>query len=639
MTIKIKFWFPLFKCPKKINKLLMFFYLLGLSLSSQFPADFLFRMHDHDGWFGPKTLFDGYSGHLLRIPDDVNLENFFSKPRSRPEVLVIPMALLTVTDLDKIISLYKPRPYLQGFIVIPNDTLVISPDVPFPNKQYSSYQPPEDFKWNPVATSMVTQKYEFPIVYPPQSEVKNLIEHMKYYGSKAGVYLRIYMLSRGNSKRCLKDESCQFLGGLTLYGSFGKDYGSVNEKQKAVWAIASYDSYGLFPYAHVGADYSISGFITLLGAIESFKDIDWTKAKRPLRFAFFDGEEVGYLGSTKFLRDVTEPFNCQKRDGNTCLQPYRLDFGFESVSPDDFGTVIEVKSVAKAKNLYVHTNRNGKGLNISLPATDSTLSVEMADQSLPGIPPSSVNTFIKKFPDIEHAVLTSYKGKFPTDNRYGSPSDVEYNSDDITKASQTLVKILYDLCGIDSGNPVPTVNKTIISELMKGFVTNPSSSDYMQSLFPNSRLPTDHVSLYSGPYNEYTLDLKQLVVKEVLADTLATANNVTSIKCTSNDQCSNLGLACSSKLGVCINYTMNMHPAYSDAFEWDEDKWEMKVVNESKALPFECEANWDSPDLQYITLPALWTGRITAGIGILLWVVLAILLNIFWNYNLNFLQK
>lgn len=617
----------------------MFFALLGLSLSSQFPADFLFRMHDHNGWFGPKTLFDGYSGHLIRLPEDANLDKFFSKKRSRPEVIVIPMSLLTTANLDKIVSLYKPRPYLQGFIVLPNSSIVVSPDVPFPNKQYSSYQPPDDFNWNPTATSMVTKKYEFPIVFPPQSEADNLVEHMKYYGSKAGVYLRIYMLSRGNSKKCLKDESCQFLGGLTLYGSFGQNYEATNDK-KAVWAIANYDSYGLFPYAHVGADYSISGFIALLGALESFKNINWNKAKRPLRFAFFDGEEVGYLGSSKFLRDITVPFTCQKRDGNTCLQPYRLDYGFQRVSPEDFGTVIEIKSVANAENLYVHTNRNGKGLQITLPATDDTLSVEMADQSLPGVPPSSVNTFINKFPNIEHAVLTSYKGTFPTDNCYGSPTDVKYDVQSVKKASQTLVKILYDLCGIDSSvNELPKVNETIISELMQGFVTNPSSSTYMQSLFPTSRLPTDHVSLYSGPYNQYTLDLKQLVVKEVLADTLATANNVTKIQCTSNDQCSSIGMACSRNLGVCINYTMNMHPAYSDAFEWDEDKWEMKVVNESKALPFECEANWDSPDLQYITLPALWTGRITAGIGILLWVVLAVLLNIFWNHNLNYLQK
>lgn len=618
----------------------MIFVFFGLALSNQFPADFLFRMHDHTGWFGPKTLFDGYSGHLLRLYENISIENFFSEKRPRPEVLVIPMSFLKVATIDKIISLYKPRPYLQGFIVIPDDSYDVSADVPFPNKKYSSYQPPEGFNWNPTATSMITQRYEFPIVYPPQAEVKNLLSHMKYYGSKAGAYLRIYMLSRGNSKKCLKDESCQFLGGLSLYGSFGKDYYSTNS-QKSVWAIANYDSYGLFPYAHVGADYSISGFVTLLAALESFKNVDWKKAKRQLRFAFFDAEEVGYLGSTKFLRDVTEPFNCKKKDGNTCLQPYRLDFGFQSVSPDDFGTIIEVKSVAKADHLYIHTNKNGRefGKTLVKSAANGTLPIEMADDSLPGVPPSSTNSFIKKFPNIQHAVLTSYKGKFPDDNRYGSPSDVEYDPEAVVKASQTLVKVLYDLCEIDQSVQLPKVNETIITELMEGFVKNPSVSTYIQSLFPTSRLPTDHVSLYSGPYNQYTLELKQLIVREVLADSLAAANNITSIKCESNNQCSGLGLACSTNLGVCINYTMNMHPAYSDAFEWDEDKWEMKVVNESSALPFECEANWDSPDLQYITLPSLWTGRITVGIGILLWVLLAVLLNIFWNYNLNFLQK
>lgn len=609
----------------------MLLLFLQFIVSEQFPADFLFRMHNHTGWYGPKTLFDGYSGKLVKISAETNLEQFFSAKRKYPEVLVIPLALLKTEIIDKIESLYRPKPYLQGFIVLNDDSVQHSAGDPFPNKKYSSYDA-GDFAWNPVATSMIEQKYEFPIVYPPKSEAQKLIKHMEYYGSKAGAYLRIYMLSRGSSKQCIKDDSCAILGGLSLYGSFTDNYKSNN----AVWAIANYDTFGLFPYSHVGADYSISGFVALLAALESFKNIDWSQADKPLRFAFFDGEEVGYLGSTRFLDEVID-FKCKSQSDNGCESPYRLDMGFESVNPEDFNTAIEIKSVATANSLYVHTNKNGREFGKSLvqsQSSDSPLPVEMADESLPGVPPSSTNTFIKKFPTIKHAVLTGYQGKFPEDNRYGYPSEVVYDADAITKASQTLVATLHKLCGVKE--EVPKVNSTIVSELMKGLVNAPADSEYMASLFPNARLPTDHVSLYTAVYRPYTLELKQQLVIEILKDSIA--SNVTTIRCQQQQDCSHYGLSCSKTRGVCINYTMNMHPAYSEAFEYTSD-YETEIVNSSEVLPFECEANWASPDLQFVTLPSLWTGRITVGIGLILWVVLAVLLVNFWNYNVAYLHE
>ncbi|OHS96469.1 hypothetical protein TRFO_37361 [Tritrichomonas foetus] len=609
----------------------MIFLLLQGILSQQFAADFLFRMHNHESWVGPKTKFDGYSGRILQINENTNIENLLSNKRPYPEVIVIPLGLMKDEIINKIIELYTPKPYLQGFVVTNDDSVDYSADVPFPNRQYMSYTAPDDFQWNPRATSMVQHIYDFPFIYPPKAEVENLEAHIKKYGSKAGIYIRVYMLSRGNSKKCLKASDCQMVGGLSMYGSFNENY-----NKSSVWAIANFDSFGFFPYAHVGADYSISGFVSLLAALQSFQNVDWSKAQKQLRFAFFDGEELGFLGSTKFLTDL-EKFECEKwdKEKTICMKPYRLDFGFQSIPKDEtFDTVIEIKSVANASALYVHTNKNGREFGKTLVGTSSALPVEMADDSLPGVPPSSVNSFIKKFPNIKHAVLTGYQGTFPANNRYGMPSEVLYNPEAVTKASQTLADTLAKLCGITYK---PVVNQTIVSELMLAFVNAPADSQYIKQLFPTSNVPTDHVSLYAGVYNQYTMEMKHLLVRDILKE--STAFNITNIPCTADANCSEYGLSCSISRNKCVNYTMNLHPAYSNAFEYDDDEWETTVVNESLELPFDCEANWDSTELHFISLPSLYSGRVTVGIGILLWVLLSALLSAFWNYNMNFLQS
>ena len=603
-------------------------YLLAIASSEQFAADFVFRMHNHSGWFGPKTKFDGYSGVLLPINSESEIDSVFSVKRKYPEVIVLPLTLLRDDIISRISSMYTPKPFLQGFIITNDDSTVRSAGLPFPNKQYASYEAPEDFVWNQDATSMIQHSYDFPIVYPPKSEVQRLLKHIEDYGTKAGVYMRIYMLTRGDTKKCLKNSNCQILGGLSIYGSFNEEYA-----KPGVWAIAGFDTYGFFPYAHVGADYSISGFVALLAALESLKGIDWSTATKHLRYAFFDAEEWGYLGSTRFLDDIIS-FNCNswKNNGEFCNSPYRIDFGFETFDLNAFDTVIEIKSVANANTLYVHTNQDKRDFGRQIVSrAPGPMTLEMADENLPGIPPSSTNTFIRKKPGINHAVLTGYQSTFPRNNKIGFPSEVDYNVDSITNSAQTLANILAAECGV---TPVHNVNRTIVEGLMIGLVNAPNDSQYLKELFPTSDLPTDHVSLYSGPFKYYTLDLKQLIIREILKDPLATKR--TSTPCESDNDCG--GLSCSASK-VCINYTMNMHPAYSAAFEYDDNEGEIVVINDSIELPFETEANWDSPDLQYVTLPSYWSGRVVAGIGILLWILLSALFCAFWNHNLEYLQK
>jgi hypothetical protein len=125
-----------------------------LSFSAvQFAADFNFRILDRNGWVGSKTRFAGYSGFAVVLESTTNLDSFFADTRTRPEVIVLPLQLLTKANIDKIQFLYTPKSYLQGIVILGDDNVSVSYDVPFPNAD-QSYYPPNGYQWNPTGDSL-----------------------------------------------------------------------------------------------------------------------------------------------------------------------------------------------------------------------------------------------------------------------------------------------------------------------------------------------------------------------------------------------------------------------------------------------------------------------------------------------------
>jgi hypothetical protein len=61
------------------------------------------------------------------------------------------------------------------------------------------------------------------------------------------------------------------------------------------------NSYGPFGFVHNGADDNASGVAGLLELMEAMQRLP-TRPRRPILFAFWDGEEKGLLGSSHFLR-------------------------------------------------------------------------------------------------------------------------------------------------------------------------------------------------------------------------------------------------------------------------------------------------------------------------------------------------
>jgi hypothetical protein len=132
--------------------------------------------------------------------------------------------------------------------------------------------------------------------------------------------------------------------------------------------------------------------------------------------------------------------------------------------------------------------------------------------------------------------------------------------------------------------------------------------------------------------------MKQLVVKALLTD--AVADDESDKACTEDSNCTDLGAdwVCSRE-SICVHATLHPHPAYSSAYEYDYEEDTRELVNEDPTLPRGAESNWLSPDLQIITLPDLYTGRVSCGIGILLWTATALGFGLFWKKNLLYVKS
>lgn len=616
----------------------MFFLCAAL----QIPTDFNFRIHTRNGWFGPETQFGGVSGFAKYVRNEDELNTLLSKQRNAAEVLILPDTLINKGIINNIENNYKPIKNLKGVFVYITNKSETSTASTFPNKAQSVYE--SNYEWNPYGKNEQYSRIKFPIFYPPQRIIETIVDNTLEDSPSAGIYVDFFMNSRGNAKYCLShynsfDPLCQPVGGMSLIGGFNNQIGG-----DAVWLISQMDAFGIAPYGQVGADYSISGFVASIAALEALKNVDWSKATKPLHFAFFDGEETGNIGSSRFLYEI-QNFTCDKyADGNQyCQLPLRYDMYFQNLSLNDFSTIVEVKSVGLAENgnnIYAHTQKTEKSKQFvqRLAKVPTTLKVQEADSSTPGVPPSSTMSFLRVKKDIQHVVFAGHKGQYINKN-IGTPADNQYNASYITNVATSVARTLLSLCFETETPELVSANETLVDGLMKGFVDAPNASEVLREYFPNATLATDHVSLYAGVYNDYSYKFKHHAIATILKDAIRNEFNE-SMPCIADNNCTKVygsdGYCSRDK--YCERSLIRGHPAYSLAFEMNK-KGEYEIVRDDEAYEVMAESRWNSPDIKYVLLPTSWAGRVTIGFGIIVWIVTAYLGLVRWNSLIFKLKK
>ncbi len=166
------------------------------------------------------------------------------------------------------------------------------------------------------------------------------------------------MWATHDASLCLDRSFCLPLGSQSVWSSLGP----LDTRKQVVMGVAGMDSAGMFHDRVIGANSAVSGTVALLAAAHTLATVDPAQLaglQHQLVFAFFQGEDWGYIGSRAFLNDL-QNFTCEKptADGAACEQPYRQSLAFTNMSLTRVAALLEAKQVGfPGGALHVHTER------------------------------------------------------------------------------------------------------------------------------------------------------------------------------------------------------------------------------------------------------------------------------------------
>ncbi|PHT31155.1 Nicastrin [Capsicum baccatum] len=502
-----------------------------------------------------------------------------------------------------------------------------SPDRKFPQAEFAPYKS-GNFEWNPTGSGLMWKAYNFPVFLLSNSSTLALQEvalrnekRTKSYTVDVADFDLVMQTTKSgtrDSESCLREQTCLPLGGYSVWSALPPIITSSSKKEKpTILTVASMDATSFFRDKSVGADSPISGLISLLAVVDSLSRVDGLgDLDKQLVFAVFTGEAWGYLGSRRFLLE--------------------LDQHSDAVSGLDLALiekVLEIGSVGKGSSpddntFFAHSTRESATsgtLNALKDALGSlktqSIKISRASKSNPGLPPSSLMTFLKKNPETSGVVLEDFDAVF-TNKFYHSHLDdlSNINSSAIVAAASVVARSLYILASDkkEISNSVLNsinINASLVEELVGCLLScEPGLTCELVNRYiaPSTSCPNNYVGVVLGepssqPYLGNVGDVSRFVWN-FLADKTAIPSKNVSSACPKG--CSGNGEMCvkaeTDGKGVCVISTTRYVPAYSTRLKYDTDTWEVLPHNSSDTMgeadPVWTESNWDTIRLRVYTV-------------------------------------
>ncbi|XP_058108346.1 nicastrin isoform X2 [Magnolia sinica] len=516
---------------------------------------------------------------------------------------------------------------VESKAVVQNDLPGFSPVEKFPQAEFAPYQKPS-YEWNPAGSGIMWDRYNFPVFLLSKNSTL-IIQEIASKNEKSNkaypvdvaefdLVMQTTKIGTHDSETCLKEQSCLPLGGYSVWSSLPPiNVSSLKPPKPIILVVTSLDSASFFRDKSLGADSPLSGMISLLAAVDALSHIDGVnELRKQLVFVVFTGEAWGYLGSRRFLAE--------------------LDMGSDVVSGLNITLieqVLEIGSVGKgsregATNFFAHVVGESSGakemLNALQGACDSLgserIKIKVANNSNPGIPPSSLMTFIRKNLSASGVVLEEFNSAF-MNNFYHSHLDdsSNVNSTSIVAAASLVARTLLVLAAGDSQSSTPVLNSikinvSLVEELV-GCLLNcePGLSCGLVKDFitPSSICPNHYVGVFLGPpsallYPAYVDDTSRFVWNFLADRTSIPTDNSSS--CTG--ECSNPGEVCirpeRDGKGICVISTTRYVPAYSTRLKFEAESWHVLPANASDPMgmvdPIWTESFWDTISLRVYTV-------------------------------------
>ncbi|KAL5164235.1 Nicastrin [Glycine soja] len=546
-----------------------------------------------------------------------------------------------------------------------------SPDQKFPQAQFALYHN-TSYEWNPIGSGIMWKSYNFPVFLLTESGSKTLQEFVtknedtkKSYTSNVAEFdLVMQTVKSGthDSESCLKEETCLPLGGYSMYWrkhgvnmvstirSDGLILSSKCKKIKhhvvptvemsypgSVWSslppinisslqrskpilltVASMDSASFFRDKSLGADSPISGLIALLAAVDALSHLDGLgDLSKQLVFAVFTGEAWGYLGSRRFLVELDMHSDAVHGLNQTLIE-----------------TVIEIGSVGKGlsqgvKNFFAHTKGDSSATNQTVAALkraqesliSENIKIASASASNPGIPPSSLMSFLEKNPAISGVVLEDFDSVFVNKFYHSHLDDLSnVNSSAVVAAASLIARTLYMLASEtedvqNSTLAAINVNVSLVEQLLGCLLDcDPGLSCELVKKYisPMSTCPSHYVGVIldepsSAPYAGYINDVPRFIWN-FLADrtSIPRENNISDCQHGCNGRDEVCVKAETDGKGVCVLSTTRYVPAYSTRLKFESGVWNVLPPNSSDKMgvvdPVWTESNWNTIGMRVYTV-------------------------------------
>mmetsp|Transcript_12675 Transcript_12675/g.18987 ORF Transcript_12675/g.18987 Transcript_12675/m.18987 type:complete len:655 (+) Transcript_12675:27-1991(+) len=466
------------------------------------------RLLTKDGQIGCSTG-DGRERGVLRLFDEsAPLLRAGIKEKIAP---VIYNMQFNKSTIDTLKNLYD----VAGIIVLESGDVPssFSPDEKSPQSYIETARGRVLHDWNPYGSEDALKfgDYDFAIVLIT-TDVDKVLSLAKENEKNANdgkhiSYMAEFnypMYAKGNSFECLGDTTCLPVGGYSVFATMNQINTTSEHQKDIVLALAMADSSSFFHDEAPGASSYQSSVTTLLGAIAALSKLnhtedstcpDVTQLNKQIMVAFLEGEQFGYVGSRRLAKDLASNFHCLHKSNRysyegLCLQPYKLNDVFTKINLTDISQIIEIGQVGNIKNdtLFMHQARlreidrfstaelSEKFKEYAENSPKLELNVHNASDSLPGLPPSSIVSFLEE-QDSETSVAAIHLSDHDTtfnNPYYLSRYDRNLTAESRKKlcaASKAVARVLYAAAGAGK-------NESCLSKL-DSFV----DCDLVESLF------------------------------------------------------------------------------------------------------------------------------------------------------------
>ncbi|KAL2608334.1 hypothetical protein R1flu_026907 [Riccia fluitans] len=581
---------------------------------------------------------------------------------SRKTTIVMPLPALH-DFLNRIVNEPSLAKHVAGVLVESDvgeqNATIFSPDAKFPQAEFAPYK--AQYIWNPPGSGVLQQRFNFPVfLLTPEStaSVKMLIasnEKRNYeyplHVAEFDMVMQSTKSGTHDSVSCLKEWACLPLGGYNVWSALPALNASAPTENPIVLVMAAMDSASLFRDATPGADSPLSGLIAMLAAADALSRVpDVDQFQKQIIFLAVTGEAWGYLGSRRFLRELAS--------GNPSLS---------GLSMSRIHQVLEVGSVGKAVDagratLYFHKQKDQVSMATqqiveALQSSASSLTgaqhvgaveIKPASKLNPGVPPSSIMSFIQKNSSTAAVVLQEFDKVFKNP-AYHSDLDGVNNIDknSIAGTAALIARTVY-LLGDSAANSTQLqsidVNSSLVDDLVGCLIaqTPGMECDLVKGLItPTQKYANHYVGVFLGeptssPYLENVDDTSRFVWNFLASrtgiirhqrvrdrDDAGRRNAFASSFEECTQKCSNADEICVGATGEhkgrCMMSTTRYLPAYSPRLTFESSGWKVVAAELDDAMsqvdPVWTESFWKAIGVRFYLKESTSQDELMLGVG------------------------